>query len=36
VRSYRAVLDRLETVRVDVPSAVVANVNKPEDLRRRR
>jgi len=36
VRSYRAVLDRLETARVDVPSAVVANVNKPEDLRRRR
>jgi molybdopterin-guanine dinucleotide biosynthesis protein A len=33
VRSYRAALDRLETVRVDVPPSVVANVNKPEDLR---
>jgi molybdopterin-guanine dinucleotide biosynthesis protein A len=36
VRSYREALDRLDTVRVDVPSAVVANVNKPEDLRRHR
>ena len=36
VRSYRAALDRLATVVVDVPPAVVANVNKPEDLRRHR
>jgi len=36
VRSYRAVLDRLETARVDVPSASVSIVNKPEDLRRLR
>jgi molybdopterin-guanine dinucleotide biosynthesis protein A len=33
VRSYRAVLGGLRTVRVEVPPAVVANVNKPEDLR---
>jgi molybdopterin-guanine dinucleotide biosynthesis protein A len=36
VRSYRGALDRLNTVSVDVPSSVVANVNSPDDLRRRR
>jgi molybdopterin-guanine dinucleotide biosynthesis protein A len=36
VRSYRAVLDRLRAVCVDVPASVVANVNKPEDLHRHR
>jgi molybdenum cofactor guanylyltransferase len=36
VRSYRAALDRLHTVRVDVAPSVVANVNSPDDLRRRR
>jgi molybdenum cofactor guanylyltransferase len=34
IRSYRGALERLHTVRVDVPSAVVANVNKPDDLHR--
>lgn len=36
VRSYRGALEGLNTVRVDVPSSVVANVNSPDDLRRRR
>lgn len=36
VRSYRAALERLATVAVDVPSSVIANVNKPEDLGRHR
>jgi molybdopterin-guanine dinucleotide biosynthesis protein A len=36
VRSYRAALQRLQTVYVDVPAEVVVNINKPEDLRRRR
>jgi molybdopterin-guanine dinucleotide biosynthesis protein A len=36
VRSYRGALERLNTVRVDVPSAAIANVNSPGDLRRRR
>ena len=35
-RSYRGALERLRTIRVDVPSAVVANVNKPDDLHRHR
>ena len=34
IRSYRGALERLHTVRVDVPSAVVAIVNKPGDLHR--
>jgi molybdopterin-guanine dinucleotide biosynthesis protein A len=29
-------LQRLQTVYVDVPAEVVVNINKPEDLRRRR
>jgi molybdopterin-guanine dinucleotide biosynthesis protein A len=33
IRSYRGVLARLNTVRVEVPPAVVANVNSPGDLR---
>ena len=33
---YRGALERLDTVCVDVPSSVVANVNSPDDLRRRR
>jgi molybdenum cofactor guanylyltransferase len=33
IRSYRGALERLNTVRVDVPPAVVANVNSPGDLR---
>jgi molybdopterin-guanine dinucleotide biosynthesis protein A len=33
VRSYRGALERLNTVRVDVPPSVVANVNSPGDLR---
>jgi molybdenum cofactor guanylyltransferase len=36
VRSYRGALERLNTVSVDVPSSVVANVNSPDDLGRRR
>ena len=36
VRSYRDALERLNMVCVDVPSSVVANVNSPDDLRRRR
>ena len=36
VRSYRGVLERLDTAAVEVPAAVVANVNSPADLRRRR
>ena len=36
VRSYRAALEGLHTVRVDVPSAVLTNVNNPEDLGRHR
>ncbi len=33
IRSYRGALERLNTVRVDVPPSVVANVNSPGDLR---
>jgi hypothetical protein len=33
IRSYRGALERLTTVHVDVPPAVVANVNSPGDLR---
>ena len=33
VLSYRGALERLNTVRVDVPPSVVANVNSPGDLR---
>jgi molybdopterin-guanine dinucleotide biosynthesis protein A len=33
IRSYRGALERLNTVRVDVPPAVIANVNSPGDLR---
>jgi molybdopterin-guanine dinucleotide biosynthesis protein A len=33
IRSYRGALERLNTVHVDVPPAVVANVNSPGDLR---
>lgn len=36
IRSYRGALERLHTVGVDVPPGVIANVNKPEDLRRHR
>jgi len=36
VRSYRGALARLATIHVPVPPAAVANVNTPEDLRRRR
>jgi molybdopterin-guanine dinucleotide biosynthesis protein A len=32
VRSYREALDRLDAVRVDVPSSVLVNVNRPRDL----
>ncbi len=32
VRSYRAALDRLDAVFVNVPASVVVNVNRPEDL----
>lgn len=33
IRSYRGALEQLNTVHVDVPPAVVANVNSPGDLR---
>ena len=33
VAAYRAALERLGAVAVDVPSSVVVNVNSPEDLR---
>jgi molybdopterin-guanine dinucleotide biosynthesis protein A len=33
MRSYRGALERLVTVHVEVPPAVVANVNSPGDLR---
>jgi molybdopterin-guanine dinucleotide biosynthesis protein A len=36
VRSYRAALERLNTARLEVPASVVANVNSPDDLDRRR
>ena len=36
VRSYRGALDRLQTVRLEVASSVLVNVNEPEDLRRHR
>ena len=36
IQSYRGALERLNTVRVDVPPSVVANVNSPGDLRRHR
>jgi molybdopterin-guanine dinucleotide biosynthesis protein A len=32
VRSYRAALDRLDSVCVEVPESVLVNLNRPEDL----
>jgi molybdenum cofactor guanylyltransferase len=36
LRSYRDALERLNTARLEVPADVVANVNSPDDLHRRR